>query len=448
MFVFLLVFLGFFGLLNAQENAPIVKEARDGLTWDSQRKYKYPVVNLGFIDTIVLGGMVDFQLGTDFYSPEEKSILKNASQNLIARSNFALNLDVKASSDWVDYGAQISLIAGKNASYDEGGANLNRAFIFTSIKDGGRSEVGITKIATEKMRVDSSTFAVGTGGINGDWFRFANLPILQGYNFQPAFLLTPRMMISSGFSTEQFLGSVSQTQQVLVQPRLGWGDDAIKLSYYSSRINGFKFGLSFLPSANDRFATLSYATNTYNEANQGMNLQNAIGLGVNYAKQIDNLTISTSLLSESGAIRYNQADLSTSNNSLKRRNLTSVSGGVNLSYAGLHFGGSYSNFGDSFYYRQSDFKGNNSKNAYQYNVGTGYSFGPYAVSLGFLQSQFMSNRLRNAVFSAQRLLAGNKDRQFKQYFELSSYQMSYLGTSNERLKRDGAVLITGFKLEF
>jgi hypothetical protein len=89
-----------------------------------------------------------------------------------------------------------------SATYESRGsyAVINDAFV-TYQSNLGKIELGITHPVTEKFRKDASTFARGTGGVNGDYFRYVK------YNLDSTnMILSPQMPTAGGFATSNYIG--------------------------------------------------------------------------------------------------------------------------------------------------------------------------------------------------------------------------------------------------
>ena len=285
-----------------------------------------------------------------------------------------------------------------SAMYESRGSfvSINDAFVTYQSNDIGKIELGIIQPVTEKFRKDASTFARGTGGINGDYFRYVK------YNLDSTnIILSPQMPTAGGFATSNYIG---------VQNNLGTlqnyfnGARGAKVSVISNKYHGFTAGASFTPSLYDKYTAFG---NTQNKI-QNLNLQdsnnnfdtiNSISFGINYDKDIiQDANISFSALYENGkATRLNN-----NYHWMAREDLNAWSVGFNANYKKLWIGGSYIDYGRSLFF-VSDSTSNTMKIAndgnlvnfdksYLWNFGLGYITKQWGMSSSYFIGNYMGNK--------------------------------------------------------
>lgn len=384
------------------------------------------------IEFIELSGFADGQAGN----------LSNASDDFNPRVNLGLTMNAfgKLGQDdsELKYGFKTTVIAGSNAINDEQGGNINEAFIYTNSKLSGKTQIGIGRTSIENMRVDASTFAAGSGGIDGDWFRFANIPT------NGVFVLKPKSLTQTGFGY-----GATDNSQAMQQPRLGQGDDAFNLSFYSNRRKGLKFAASYVPNFKDRYANLGRTTTSgvgnVSFDGSGYFLKNGLMAVVNYLYQKDNFTFVSSVGAESAEVDYGQTTVST----IFLKPMRAIQTGFNLGYGGFTLGAGYHYYGQSLY-SKVDAGSGYLKNSFsdQFNLGAGYSFDRYDMSVGFLQSRFAKNVMRVGVASLSARIAGDKHNNIRQYVEYSSYQFNALDSTGYTSKSSGQTIAIGFRGSF
>src|SRR5262249_22544679 len=119
---------------------------------------------------VTLGGFSDFQAG---WADNDFRVDPNYN-NLAFRNDNTITVHGDCKTDaGLGYGAVIDLeddITGDNRTQ---GLNASRTFTYFE-GNWGRVELGGTKSVASTMRVDASTIAVGSGGINGDWVHFVD----------------------------------------------------------------------------------------------------------------------------------------------------------------------------------------------------------------------------------------------------------------------------------
>jgi hypothetical protein len=283
-----------------------------------------------------------------------------------------------------------------SATYESRGSSMAIDDAFVSYKHNkyGDFEIGITHPVTEKFRKDASTFARGSGGINGDYFRYVAYS-LDSSNM----ILSPQMPTAGGFATSNYID---------VQNNLGTlqnyfnGARGTKISFISNRFNGFLLGASFTPSLYDKFTAVGASQNditNLQDLNNNFNTTNSISMALNYEKNItEKFNVSISGLYENGKAQK----LSTAYDWRAREDLNSWSLGFNAKYGNWNVGGSYINYGRSLFFK-SDGTANtmmigssgglsNFDNSYLYNIGVGYEQETWGISSSYFQGNYMNNK--------------------------------------------------------
>ncbi len=204
---------------------------------------------------VTLGGFSDFQAG---YSNDDNG---GAARRVGFRNDNEITVKVDAkTSAGLSYGAEIDLEADTTEDADNQGLNASRTFTYLSGK-WGRAEMGSNKSVASTMRVDASSVAVATGGINGAWTYFAND---RGGNF----VTTSKLRVEHGSFD-------------------AYGDEttynATKVSYYTPKFAGFQAGVSYTPKADDRGQGLGRS--------DVAGVSDVIDLGLSYGKTFGAFTL-------------------------------------------------------------------------------------------------------------------------------------------------------------
>ena len=311
------------------------------------------------------------------------------------KGNVFLNsfVDVKIDSETKMRGIFASSFG--SASYESRGSSMaiDDAFVAYENINYGKIEFGITHPVTEKFRKDASTFARGSGGINGDYFRYVAYSLDSS-----SMILSPQMPTAGGFATSNYIG---------VQNNLGTlqnyfnGAQAAKISFISNKLSGFKFGASFTPSLYDKYTTIGLSQNekdNIQDVNNNFNTIDALSFALNYEESItEKLNISISGLYENGKSQR----LSQNNPWEKNQDLNSWSVGFNAIYDNWYFGGSYAYYGTSLFATpdgtintmqiNNDGTLSNFENSYLYNFGFGYATSKWGVSSSYFKGNYMNN---------------------------------------------------------
>lgn len=304
---------------------------------------------------VTLGGFVNFQAG---YVSEDSPYDSNK-EDVKFRNDTEIHVRVDGKSDnGLGYGAVVELEADQSPDRAAGApgvantaskdTNADKTFIY--LEGGwGRFELGGNVGVTKTMKVDASTFARATGGIDGDWWMFSGGPVGGGY------IISPDLVVDHG--------ALTSTTQYLVRDKTS--EDANKITYYSPRFSGFQIGASYTPDTGD---IGQYATSLSNASNT---VQNVISGGINYNNQFGDIGLTAAVTGEWG-------DTDTA----ATEDLRAWNVGGALTWHGFTFGGSYGSWGDSL-----QAAGTNNDDSDYWTVGLAYDFGPFGASATYLNSQ-------------------------------------------------------------
>lgn len=349
---------------------------------------------------ITLGGFSTFQAG--FTSEDNDTNLRAGA----FRTDNVITVRVNGKSDMgLGYGAGIDLLADTSANADNvasSGGNAERTFVYVDGKWGklqGGSDLGVTKT----MKVDASSIARASGGIDGDFTYFVTGTSGQVF-------ATPDLFLDYGAGQ---LGDES-TQNIN------------KLSYYTPRFAGFQAGVSYLfdTTTGDKGQNLSRGDNTSGEA------ENVIVGAINYEGKFSNVGVMVGVTGE-----YGNAEASTEND------LRTYQAGAKFDYMGFSLAGSYGNLGDSL---RTKTAGSDSSN-YFWTVGAAYETGPFGASVTYLDSQYdngtTDNEFSNLAFGVDYKLAAG----LTPYAEVHIVDIDPTGTVNDN---EATVVLVGTQLAF
>ncbi len=346
---------------------------------------------------VTIGGFADFQAGyisDDLDANQRSHSFRNDTE-------VSIRVDGKSEAG-LGYGAVIDLEADVTADANGEGLNAARTYVYL---DGnwGRFELGSNEGPAETMRVDASSLAAATGGIDGDWVFFAN-------NAAGGFITTPSLPLAHG--------SVNLLNDESV-------DNANKITYYSPRYYGFQLGAAYQPDSGDRGQLTKSGENTIGQFGE------TVDLGLNYEGTYDAVSFAAAATAQFGDAEANQEDLMAYN------------GGVLIGFAGFHLAGSYGEWEGSVDTSLASVA-NNAEGDY-WTAGGGYDFGPFGASLTYLNSTYelgaVENDFENYVAGVDYKLAPG----LTPYAEVSVYEFDGQGTAGDN---DGTVVIIGTQVAF
>lgn len=374
---------------------------------------------------VTIGGFADFEAGLT----SDDNDTNTRDQGF--RNDTEINIRVDGKTEGgLGYGAVIDLEADVTADANRQGDNAGRTFIYLE-GDWGRTELGSTRGAAATQRVDASTIAAASGGINGSWVFFVNNTAGSGAlgTNTGQFITTSRLPTEHG-STVLF------------------GDEATfnanKVSYYSPRFSGFQVGVSYTPDLDDRGQTLTRIDQSAGPVGlaglgAGTSYGDILEAGVNFEHQFNNgVSLALSLTGETG-----EAD----NNTLAAdfEDLTAYAIGGVLGYQGWSFAASYGDWDDSGAVVGGG-AGTIDDSDY-FTLGLAYDGGNYALSATYLDSSIdevggTENEFENLVFGADYKLAPG----LTPYAEVAIYEFDEGGAGG--FDNDGTTFILGTQVAF
>ncbi len=314
---------------------------------------------------ITLGGFSNFEGG--FESSNDQKPADGLRPGAFRTDN-VITVRVAGKSDMgLGYGAGIDLEADTSENADSSGVNAERTFVYVDGKWGklqGGSDLGVAKT----MKVDASSIARATGGIDGDFTYFATAPshVVSGIN-EAAVIATPDLALDYG---DAYFGSSS------------YGDEstqaANKISYYTPRFSGFQAGVSYVPDSSSKGQVISRTNNNNGGASSPAIVKNVLVGALNYEGKFSNVGVAVGATGEYGAAVQ---DLTAGN---EVNDLRTYQFGAKVDYMGFSLAGSYGNYGDSLRLKSDT---NDSSN-YFWTVGAAYETGPFGASVTYLKSQF------------------------------------------------------------
>jgi outer membrane protein OmpU len=351
---------------------------------------------------VTLGGFSDFQAG---YTSEDQDATRRAT-GFRNDNEITVKVDGKTGSG-LGYGAQIDLEADLNNDGDNQGENSARTFTYLE-GSFGRAEMGANKSVAATSRIDASSVAAATGGINGGWTNFANLSGTTGVTM-------------SKLATEhgQFSGTAGDESTY----------NATKLNYYTPKFSGFQAGVSYTPKLQARGQN---AGNGANSDTQGVSDVWDLALGYNG-------TISGVKLGIAGTYETGKGEgvADTSTGGLANFGTSDVKGwniGATTGFMGANLAGSYGNIDKTGIATLTDGK--------YWTLGAGYGMGPVGVSASYIASTLESSGVEkdfsNLVLGADYKLAPG----LTPYAEVSFYDTE--GTATNK----GTAVILGTQVAF
>lgn len=438
--------------------------------------------------SIKLGGYIDFQSAhisqsdkyndLTFLKRQDGSLINNPfhNQEFIFRTDSRFYLTANRQVDETfSYGGVVVFNSLINQNEDEAGKIAEQNYVFTKLNH-GKLEAGAMYGSAAKMRVDSLNLARATGGVSGSWWRFSSLGHASMAGMSPVFILQPMLPNEHGFTTSMGLGSLVLDGQNIAsvnshQPLLGWGSRSNRFSYYTPKLNGYQFGITYSPNTGNT-GTLgansqsSYLGNLYGNDMYRMsaamgegNITNYTSAGVTKESEIsEDLSVKMSLTSEFGQWdRISMFNGQSVNNSnfFSRNDLQAYSTGMLVAYKNYGLSLSYSDWGNSLLATYANGNSMFEKDrSYYFNSGLSAVYEKVAISLTQLKSSFGGNELNAWSLSFDIKPDFVKDKGIIFYIEGTWYELRSssvyspkFGTQYSDLN-DGYVVLFGIKMVF
>lgn len=342
---------------------------------------------------VTVGGFIDFQAA---YSDQDVNAAGDKDYGFRNDTEVHFSVDGKTDAG-LGYGAVIELEADISDDTTGSGSNADRTYVYL---DGnwGRFELGGNSDVNSALKVDASSIARATGGIDGDWFRFVNVPgAVAG-----AFIVRPDLATQHGGETTP-----------------GLTENAAKINYYSPNWAGFQLGVSFTPSVDP----LAKGQNTAITTPILFGAEDVFAIGATYNRQFDKVALGLSATSEFGD---GVGALS--------NDVESYALGANVGFAGFNLAGSWGNV-----------EGLGLDGDY-WTAGLAYDFKGFGTSVTYLDSSNDvagggSNDFQNLTFGVDYAVAPG----LTPYAELSFAEYDGVAAVGDN---DATVFIVGTQLAF
>lgn len=361
---------------------------------------------------ITIGGFADFQVGiidTDF---------QGSTNDVYFRNDTEIHLGLIGESDSLTYGAVIELEADVSSETDNQGVNADKTYIFVE-SDFGRVELGNVDGAENRLKINGSVIARGTGGTDGDFGHFVTTNTDDFNNETGVFGADGQLdTLANGF----YGGLFFTTPNLLAQAIEGNTEDSSKLSYYTPRFGGVQLGVSYAPNSGSAGQSI-FGTNIY---------EDIISAGINYALDIDGIGVEASVTGEfADAVATGVDDLET------------YAIGLGVNFEGFQIAGSYGDLGNLDAITSPGVAAN--VEGEYYDAAIAFETGPFGVSVGYLASELGTNEFTNISVGADYELAPG----LVPYVEVNFFEAEDgTGAGNTITDNEGTVVLVGTQLVF
>ena len=396
---------------------------------------------------LTIKGEINSTLGLTSQKPEfqkqvsddNKLTDQDISKNAISNSG-----TIKFYADYLDnndfgYGAYVKLNANTSKS-PSGSKEIAQELKIYLQSNYGKFELGSTSSAMSELSVNPYDLARATGGLDGDASGWFNAGFAYGND---------KDVINNVFITEPKL-------------LLGYdnGGKSNKINYYTPVINGFTFGVSYVPDGSAKGTIAS--TRQVPKSSKANAFKNIIQPGIKYQGRLsDNVTFATSVTSEFGKAKDYKYKNGVSDTIVRRNNLAAWQVGGMLNIYDVSFAASYGNNGKSGTKRDQEagkkYLGN------YWSVGSAFAKEKYGISVNYMESRRAgyifgaddttvgesSNNSEVNKFTALSIGADYKVMEgLMPYIEYTKFNFHKNNNFTSAMFNDGHVVLVGTKLQF
>lgn len=355
----------------------------------------------------------------------------------LSQGRFILNVKNQLENN-ISYGAQIAMQTSTRSD-----RNTPSHLFFES--DAGKWEFGSDKSVMTKMKITGTSNASATGGAWDSWVA----PDIRDKKIQ--YVTNPG----------NFLDTKTRNVKKIEYSR--------KVSYYSPKISGFQFGVSYVPdTVNDGGGPIKDDAPDYHLVDKiakgyAFDIKDGIALGLTKEHQFnDEVSAKLSLVTEFGKVAVKKptqaelADATTAGNSLvdptgvKFKKLSTYNIGAEVKYGKFAISGCYSDFRKSLTANNPLIDPSDRKKSYLYNIGAKYSFEKTSVSAHYFYSDNKKNTVSATTFAVDYKLAPG----IMPYAEVTAFKAkgAYKANNNDIVyvsdNHHGGLFLVGLKLEF
>lgn len=376
--------------------------------------------------TVKLSGSADFKaVAINHAGPKDKRAVSTHKDNLAFynTAKFTVTAENKIDED-TKYGANIAI-----ATSARNERSTPTELYFES--PAGKLELGTGKSVVSKMKITGGTSAVGA---KGAWDTFAKSDIRE-HN------------ITYFSNMGNYLDTKTRSLKHVEFSR--------KVSYYTPKMAGFQFGISYVPDSSNAGANTVKAAEHHlkNSTAPGymFAVKDGLGFGATYENQVnEDFKYKLSAVGESGKVVAKVEDDATkaalAKPNAKFKNLKTYTIGANLEYKDWSFSGAYADYMKSF--TSSDVDPDVKRDIKLYSLGAGYHYGDWGFSVMHFSSTAKTNKINATTFAMDYKAAPG----LLPYAEITPFSAkgSYLDTNNVRQKDKfhGTFFVMGVKLEF
>ena len=316
---------------------------------------------------VKVGGSIDTQYGIidqkkDFrvQKPGDKDSKKLSQHGLVNNNSITVEVNKKGK-DSLEYGGYIKLNANTSKTSSGKDQIADKTYFYMQ-GNLGRMEVGATKSSNENLRITGYSVARATGGFDGSWFDWIRYGAIDPQDNEVGKDLKPLFLAGTSLP-----GDLHKSK-------------ANRLNYYTPKLNGFTFGVSYVPDMNVQ-GTVNKLGDLHNRIGGGY--KDVIQPGVRYEYEMKDVKFTASVISEFGKSKDHV--FSDEENPMKRKKLSSYAIGSGIEYKGFAITGEYGDWGKSGTPKTQE--AGCKYGASYWTLGSAYSEDNFGISVNYMESK-------------------------------------------------------------
>ncbi len=386
------------------------------------------------------------------YKDFDKAKGKQRSHGFVTNNKIIFQAEGGKEEIGLKYGAYVKINADTSKPID---IDLGRGQISNPVGDKmmlflegqfGRLEAGSYDGAHDRIKVSGSSVARATDGIAGDWSDWLSAKAYYG---------TTKQNISRSF--------IDSAQLPVNRDYVR----ANKITYYTPKLNGFTFGVSYIPDA-EYTGTVDQIKDGVSTSDSGRGYKDVVEAGIRYSTKINDVNWTISGITEFGNAKQGSYPNANPNPTpgtpyiIERNNLFAWEIGTRFDYEGFSIAGSYGDLGKSGTTKNP--KPQVASDDYKYGgsywtAGAAYKYKDFGISVTYMQSKSAGLVINQPENMEQYITSYNKANIFSigmdysvlpgflPYAEVTHF--SYNRPDDNNVKgNNGIVFLVGAKLKF
>lgn len=245
-----------------------------------------------------LSAEVGVQAGARTGSDRADSSLTKNNEDLAFDSSARVAVKATLKSGDLAYGLSAGLTPQIRSFSNSSLRTDTKTYLFVESPNLGRVQIGSDAGAAEIMNLSAASVAAATGGVNGDWSKY----FAFGNDINPGdFIVTPALPLDNTIVFVPYEPRTRASSSIYYTSN-SYAEKSRKITYLSPVMNGFQFGVSYIPDA----ANIGVIELDTNKSPADNRERNAVSGGITWQRQLPSNSahyLKLSLVGEYGRVR-------------------------------------------------------------------------------------------------------------------------------------------------